>query len=94
VSPRRLAATGSRTISIGWDLPWPRGRVAVDLYDLGGRRVTQVLPEIAVTARGERVWNVADLPPGLYLLAMVARAEGGAETMTLTQPLRVEGNAP
>lgn len=94
VSPRRVAFSGPRTTNIGWDLPWPRGRVAVDLYDLGGRRVTQVLPEVAVTARGERTWNVADLPPGLYLLAMVARAEGAAETMTLTQPLRVEGNAP
>jgi hypothetical protein len=94
VSPRRLAASGSRTTRIGWDLPWPRGRIAVDLYDLGGRRVTQVLSEIAVTARGERAWSAADLPPGLYLLAMVAHAEGGAETMTLTQPLRVEGSAP
>ncbi|MEK7331023.1 MAG: lamin tail domain-containing protein, partial [Candidatus Eisenbacteria bacterium] len=94
VSPRRLRALGTRTASIGWDLPWPRGRIAVDLYDLAGRRVTQVLPETAVAARGERVWSAAELPPGLYLLALVARAEGGAETLTLTQPLRIEGSAP
>jgi hypothetical protein len=94
VIPRRLHASGNRIASIGWDLPWPRGRIAIDLYDLAGRRVTQVLPETAVPGRGERAWTPAELPPGLYLLALVARAEGGVETMTLTQPLRVEGSAP
>lgn len=94
VSPRRLATPGTRIATLGWDLPWPRGRIAVELYDLAGRRVTRVLPETAVPARGERAWNAAELPPGLYLLAMVARAEGGAETLTLTQPLRIEGSAP
>jgi hypothetical protein len=94
LTPRRLRASGTRTTSIGWDLPWPRGRIAVDLYDLAGRRVTQVLPETSVPGRGERTWTAAELPPGLYLLALVARAEDGAGTMTLTQPLRVEGSAP
>jgi hypothetical protein len=36
----------------------------------------------------------AALPPGFYLLALVARAEGGTESLTLTQPLRIEGSAP
>ncbi len=94
VSPRRLLAQGSRATSIGWDLPWPRARIVVELYDLAGRRVAQVLPETEVPARGERVWSASELPPGLYVLALVARAEDGAGSMTLTQPLRIEGSAP
>jgi hypothetical protein len=93
VSPRRLVAPG-RATRIGWDLPWPRGRIVVELYDLAGRRVTQVLPETEVAARGERVWTARDLPPGLYVLALVARAEDGAQSLTFTQPLRIEGSAP
>jgi len=56
--------------------------------------VLQVLPETAVPARGERAWNAATLPPGLYLVALVAHGEGGAGTLTATQPLRIEGSAP
>ena len=94
VRPRRLAAAGPRVTSVGWDLPWPRARVAVDLYDLAGRRVAAVLAESTVPGRGERSWSAAELAPGLYLLAMTARAEDGAETTRLIQPLRIEGSAP
>jgi hypothetical protein len=94
VSPRRLSASGSRAASIGWDMPWPRGRIAVDLYDLAGRRLAQVIPETTVPGRGERLWDAQALPPGLYLLALLARAEGEADIVTLTQPVRVEGNVP
>jgi hypothetical protein len=92
--PRRLGAGGMKTATIGWDLPWPRGRIAVDLYDLAGRRVGQVLAETSVPARGERTWSAAALPPGLYLVALLARAEGGPGALTATQALRVEGGVP
>ncbi len=95
VSPRRLGPSGAGAgviASIGWDLPWPRGRIMVELYDLAGRRVAQVLPETAVTARGERPWSAAGVAPGLYLLALLARAESGGGSLTATQPVRIEGS--
>ena len=94
LTPRRIAASGTRTAILGWELPWPRGWITVDLYDLAGRRVLQVLPETAVTARGERTWNAGQVPPGLYVMALLARGEGGAGTLTATQALRIEGSAP
>jgi hypothetical protein len=94
VTPRRVGSAGVRVTRVAWDLPWPRGWIAVDLYDLAGRRVSQVLPETAVTARGERPWDTVAIPPGFYVLALIARGEGATGTLTATQPLRVEGSAP
>jgi hypothetical protein len=93
VEPRRLRA-GHETARIAWSLPWVRARLQVDLYDLAGTRVGPVLPEAAVAGRGEREWRNADLPAGLYLMVMHARAESGGETMTATHVLKVEGRAP
>jgi hypothetical protein len=93
VRPRRVSV-GATAASIGWDLPWPRGRIAVELYDLAGRRVAQVLPETAVPARGERPWGAVGVTPGLYLLTLLARAEDGGGSFTATQPVRIEGSAP
>jgi len=93
VHPRRVSV-GATVASIGWDLPWPRGRIAVELYDLAGRRVAQVLPETAVPSRGERPWGAVGVAPGLYLLALLARAEDGGGSLTATQPVRIEGSAP
>jgi len=97
VSPRRLGARGAggaAVASIGWDLPWPRGRIVVELYDLAGRRVAEVLPETAVPSRGERPWSAVGVAPGLYLLALLARADGGGGSLTATQPVRIEGSVP
>jgi len=93
LTPRRLRASNA-TASVGWSLPWPRGRIVVDLYDFAGRWVRQVIPETAVSGRGERAWNAAGIPPGLYVMSLIARAEGGGETLALRQPLRIEGSAP
>ncbi len=90
--PRRLSATDPR-VRLSWALPWPRGRVAFELYDLSGRRVGEAVPEIPVAARGEREWR-AVLTPGLYLMVMRARAESGGETLSEVRPLRIEGAAP
>jgi hypothetical protein len=92
VAPRRVPARGTATL--GWDLPWPRGRIVVDLYDLAGRRVAQVLPETQVAARGERPWRADGVRPGVYVLALLARAEGEPGTLTASQVVRVEGSVP
>ena len=90
LSPRRVRGS-SAPASLAWQLPWPRGRIAVDLYDLAGRHVSQVLPETAVAGRGERAWSTGELPPGLYVMVLLARGESEGATLTATQPLRVEG---
>ena len=94
VSPRRVGAPRSMIASVGWDLPWPRGRITVDLYDLAGRRVRQVMAETSVAARGERPWQATGLPPGLYVMALLAHPEVGSGTFTASQPLRIDGSAP
>lgn len=94
VAPRRIAPATGGSARIGWDLPWPRARVTVDLYDLAGRHLARVLPETAVGARGERSWAAAGVPPGLYVLALLARAEAGGGAITATQAVRVEGGVP
>jgi hypothetical protein len=93
VTPRRLRAAGGAA-TIGWELPWPRGRIVVDLYDLAGRRVAHVLQEASVAARGERSWNAAGVAPGVYVLALLAHAEGGPGSLAASQPVRIEGSVP
>ena len=93
VEPRRLRP-GNDTARIAWSLPWPRARLAVDLYDLGGARIGPVLLEAAVAGRGEREWKHASLPSGLYLMVLLARAESGTESLTASQVVRVEGRVP
>ena len=50
--------------------------------------------EAPAAARGEREWSLDGLGPGLYLVALVARAEAGGEPLRETSALRVEGAAP
>ncbi len=90
VSPRRVRAGATRA-RLAWSLPWPRAHVAVEVYDLAGRRVAQALADAAVPARGVAEWDAAALPPGLYILALRARADTGGDTLTESRALRVEG---
>jgi len=90
-APRRVAAGGA--VRAGWDLPFPRARARIEAYDLTGRLVARLLPEMAVPARGEREVSLAGLPPGLYVLALVARAEDGA-TASGAAAVRIAGSAP
>jgi hypothetical protein len=92
VSPRRLRAGGDG-VRLSWALPWERARVAVELYDLAGRRLRSIQPEAPAPGRSESRWSALDIPPGLYLLVLRARPEHGAETTTAARPLRVEGAA-
>jgi hypothetical protein len=93
VSPRRVRA-GAGTARLAWSLPWEPARVAIDVYDLAGRRVLRVLPETSAAARGEREWSLQGLAPGFYLVALLARAEAGGHALRETAALRVEGAAP
>ena len=91
-SPRRLREGGAATLA--WDLPWPRARVRLDLYDLAGRRVARPLAEFTAPARGERAWSAAGVPPGLYVALARARADGSEDWIVERGALRVEGSAP
>ena len=89
IEPRRLALGGA-SARLRWDLPWARARVALDLFDLAGRPRGQVLAEAAGSGRGEHLWVPRDLGPGLYLLVLRARAEGGDGRVALTRAIRLE----
>jgi hypothetical protein len=91
-APRRLREGG--TARLAWDLPWPRARVRLDLYDLAGRRVARPLAEFAAPARGERAWSAAGVPSGLYVALARARPEGGGDGIVERGALRIEGSAP
>jgi hypothetical protein len=88
IEPRRLVSGASARLA--WDLPWPRARVAFELYDLAGRSRGVVLAETAVAARGERTWIARDVGAGVYLVVMRARPESGDGTLAVARPLRIE----
>lgn len=88
--PRRVPA-GAGSARLAWELPWPRGRVSAEVYDLAGRRVLRPLSDAAVPGRGTREWPVAMLAPGVYVVVLSARAETGRESLTETRALRIDG---
>ena len=88
--PRRLPAGG--TLRLSWSLPWPEATIAVELYDLAGRRVGEALPLTAATGTGERSWSAAGFSPGVYVAALTASS--GGESLVETRALRIEGAAP
>jgi hypothetical protein len=90
-SPRRLRAGG--TARLAWDLPWPRARVSLELFDLAGRRVARPLDEFQAPPRGERTWSAAEIPPGVYVALARARPEGAGDPIIETRPVRIEGSA-
>jgi hypothetical protein len=92
VQPRRYTA-GSGSGRLAWALPWARGRIAIDAYDLAGRRVAPIWPETSVAGRGETTWRFDDLPPGLYVVVLRARTEAGTEALARARAIRVEGLA-
>lgn len=89
--PRRLSP-GECDVQLAWTLPWPRGRVTVELYDLDGRRSARLLDDVASGPSDTRRVNVADVPPGLYVVAL--RAHDGPRTVTHQALLRVGGMRP
>jgi hypothetical protein len=92
LTPRRMRGGAGASTTVAWSLPWPRATIGVELFDLAGRRVRQVLPETDVVARGERIWRPDDLPAGVYVMVLSARETGGSATLASSQPLRIEGD--
>ncbi len=89
--PRRLRP-GESDVQLAWTLPWARGRVTVELYDLSGRRTARLLDEVASGPSDTRRASVAGVPPGLYVA--VLRAHEGALAVTHETLLRVGGARP
>ncbi|HVP14152.1 MAG TPA: lamin tail domain-containing protein [Terriglobales bacterium] len=90
-SPRRLRADG--TARLAWDLPCPRSRVSLELYDLAGRLVARPVPEFDAPPRGERSWRAAEIPPGVYVALARARPPSG-DPIVESSAIRIEGRAP
>jgi len=90
VEPRRLTAAAG-TGRIRWTVPWPRARVALDLYDLAGRHRATLLAETLVSGRGERLLSSGDLDAGLYVIVLSARPESGDGVFTARRAVRVGG---
>jgi len=91
LSARRLRAGGE--LSLAWALPWPRGRVTIELYDLFGRRAAVALAETEVAQRGERRFSADGLPSGVYVVALEATDLARGASLVETRALRIEGGA-
>ena len=78
---------------LAWSLPWD-ARLAIELYDLAGRRVGALRPEGPAARRGELDWSAAGVAPGLYLVTLRARAVDGTASLTRSIALRLRGGAP
>jgi hypothetical protein len=92
VEPRRLGAGGG-PLRMAWSLPWPRARVAVELYDLSGRRLAILVDDALMPGRAQREWSAGGVRPGLYLIVLRARAESGESPLTVARALRIAGVA-
>ena len=92
ITPRRLHSGGA--LEIAWALPWPTGRVAVEIYGLDGRRVARAVSEIETARAGRRRWPVGELPPGVYVVALRASDRSRSQSLVETRALRIEGMAP
>ncbi len=92
IAPRRLRA--GATLEIAWSLPWPAGHVAVEIYDLDGRRVARAVPETDTARAGRRLWPAGAVPPGLYVVALRASDKGRGAYLVETRALRIEGLVP
>jgi hypothetical protein len=95
LAPSRWHPARGAPLVVGYALPWPRARAALELYDLRGRRQAHLVSERDVTGRGE--WTVGSaggrgLPSGYYLV--VLRARSGTEEMVERTVLRIEAEAP
>lgn len=93
IEPRLLSA-GSGGARCRWSLPWERARVRFEIFDLAGRPVPGGVAEFLAPALGERDLHFADLPPGLYAIALRARPDGGTDEIAELRPMRIVGAAP
>lgn len=89
VEPRRFRPGAPATLR--WALPWPRSRVACEVYDLAGRRRGTLMAETVVPGHAERVSSGLDLGAGVYVIVLRARPESGEGALTVARPVRVAG---
>lgn len=85
-APRRVTAAADE-VQLAWRLPWARGRVTVELFDLEGRRAAVLLHDVASTSSGERRVKLDTAREGLFVAQL--RAQSGAGTLTRAVLLRV-----
>jgi hypothetical protein len=90
-APRRMREGGAGVLA--WDLPWPRARISLELYDLAGRRAGWPLEEFLAPARGERSWSAGGVAPGVYVALARARPDGTGDWIVERSALRIEGGA-
>jgi len=92
VQPSRVRP-GDR-LKVSWELPWPRAHVSARLFDLNGRQIAVLVPEIAAAGRGFREVPLTGAPAGVFFAVLEARAESGGERLVETRPLRIVGFVP
>ncbi|HTR97221.1 MAG TPA: lamin tail domain-containing protein [Candidatus Acidoferrales bacterium] len=90
VSPRRLALTAPEA-EFRWRLPWPQGRVTLELYDLAGHHVARLLADEPSATDGVRQVSLAGAGTGVFAAVLIARS--GRASWTGTQLVRIGGNA-
>jgi len=90
LAPARVPGRGG-VVNLAWALPWARARVRADLYDLDGRRVAELMPDLGVAGRGTRELRLEGLAPGVFWVVLESRAETGGGRATDARPLRVTG---
>ncbi len=81
-APRRVDASAGE-VQLAWRLPWARGRVTVELFDLEGRRAAVLLHDVASTSSGERRVKLDTTREGLFVAQLRAQSDGGTLTRAL-----------
>jgi hypothetical protein len=76
--PTRYELTGARpnpfnpTVTIGYDVPSPGGRVQIEVYDVGGRLVSTLVDEARPAGRHAVTWSGDHAASGVYFVRMTA----------------------
>jgi hypothetical protein len=83
VAPEHRPHGSAEPLLVTWRTGFERGRVVIAIYDLRGRRVRLLLDEPEAPGTAGAAWDGADdsgreVPPGLYVVGLEARAPGGA----------------
>lgn len=83
VAPEHRLHGSAEPLLVTWRTGFERGRVVIAIYDLRGRRVRLLLDEPEAPGTAGAAWDGADdagrdVPPGLYVVGLEARAPGGA----------------
>jgi hypothetical protein len=83
VAPAHRAHGSAEPMLVTWRTGFERARVTIALYDVRGRRVRLLLDDPEAPGAAGAAWDGTDdagraAPPGVYVVALDARAPGGA----------------